>query len=87
MNYLSIKNVSGHLIRFLFELVNNGNTDLPSICGGGSTPAISKNVGAKSMFNTISSTTVPGSTPGPLTKNGTRTSNSNGKLLPCKITR
>lgn len=62
--------------------MNNGNTERPSMCGGGSTPAISKNVGAKSIFNTISSTTVPGSTPGPLTRNGTRTSNSNGKLLP-----
>lgn len=85
----------------------------PSMCGGASTPAMSRNVGARSMLRTISSTlrdrqigirstgppislhnalasssmplasyTVPGSTPGPRTRNGTRTSNSNGKDFP-----
>lgn len=62
--------------------MNSGKADLPSIWGGGSTPAISRKVGAKSMFKTMSSMTEPGSIPGPLTKNGTLTSNSNGKLLP-----
>lgn len=77
-----MRNVSGHLIRLRLELVNSGRTDRPSMWEGASTPAISRNVGAKSILSTISSTTDPGSTPGPLTKNGTLTSNSKGKLLP-----
>lgn len=85
MDYLSMRKVSGHLIRLRLEFVNNGSTERPSICGGASTPAMSRKVGAKSILSTISSTTDPGSTPGPRTKNGTLTSNSNGKLFPYKI--
>lgn len=55
---LSIKNVSGQceknfLLPFLC-LWNNLNAERPSIWAGGFIPAISKNVGAKSMLRTIS---------------------------------
>lgn len=55
---LSIKNVSGQcatnfLLPFLC-LWNNLNAERPSMWAGGLTPAMSKNVGAKSMLRTIS---------------------------------
>lgn len=54
---LSIKNVSGHLPRtFLCRFRSNGRMLRPSMCCGVGTPPISKNVGAKSMFSTMSST-------------------------------
>lgn len=55
---LSIKNVSGQCeTNFLFPFLclwNNLNAERPSMWAGGLTPAMSRNVGAKSMFRTIS---------------------------------
>lgn len=55
---LSIKNVSGQCaINFLLPFLclwNSLNAERPSIWAGGLTPAMSKNVGAKSMLRTIS---------------------------------
>lgn len=54
---LSIKNVSGHLSRKLrWRLSNSGRMLRPSMCAGVATPPMSRNVGAKSIPNTISST-------------------------------
>lgn len=54
---LSIRNVSGHLPRaFRWRFRNNGMMLRPSMCCGVGTPPMSRNVGAKSMFNTMSST-------------------------------
>ncbi len=41
------------------------------MCLGGSTPAMSRMVGARSMFSTGSVLSWPDSKPGPRTKNGT----------------
>lgn len=57
--YLSIKKVSGQfVINFLlfFFLWTNFNRDLPSMCDGIFTWAISKIVGARSIFKAISGT-------------------------------
>lgn len=54
---LSMRNVSGHLPRtFRWRFRNNGKMLRPSMCCGVGTPPMSRNVGAKSIFNTISST-------------------------------
>lgn len=52
------------------------------MCGGTGTPAISRNVGARSTLPTRLWTTRPLLMPGPRTKNGTLVSKSNGKDLP-----
>lgn len=58
---LSIKNVSGHLPRtFLCRFRKSGKMLRPSMCCGVGTPPMSKNVGAKSMFSTMSSTLLQG---------------------------
>lgn len=54
---LSIRNVSGHLSRMcLLRFSRSGIILLPSMWPGVATPAMSRKVGARSTFNTISST-------------------------------
>lgn len=57
--YLSMRKVSGHrsfLRRRLPLSCRRRRMERPSMCGGASTPAMSRNVGARSMLRTISST-------------------------------
>jgi len=49
----------------------SGNSEWPSAVGGGAVPAISANVGHRSMFSTMLSTVTPEGTPGPTTISGT----------------
>lgn len=79
----SIKYVSLQGARLLtFSFWKKRKMEAPSMCGGTGTPAISKNVGARSTLPIRLWTTRPRPTPGPRTKNGTRMSDSNGNDLP-----